>query len=101
MHDHLHAYLEHLRSERQVSRHTLDGYSRDLAKLLAFCEREQIVAWGAPDTPRPRRRCVPPNLARPSSPRHPVVQGEGEGRLDFPPPPGERGREGGIERGRG
>ena len=38
------AYLEHLRSERQVSAHTLDGYGRDLGKLLSFCQREQLAA---------------------------------------------------------
>ena len=37
MHDRLDAYLEHLRRERQVSVHTLDGYRRDLGKVLAFC----------------------------------------------------------------
>lgn len=49
------AYLEHLRSERQVSVHTLDGYSRDLSKLLSFCQREQLADWNQLDTSRLRR----------------------------------------------
>ena len=55
MQDLLDAYLEHLRSERQLSSHTLIGYSHDLAKLLAFCAQEQIDRWAALDTPRLRR----------------------------------------------
>lgn len=51
----LDAYLEHLRSERQVSVHTLDGYRRDLNKLLAYCEREQLDDWAALDAARLRR----------------------------------------------
>ncbi len=43
----LDAYFEHLRSARQLSAHSLDGYRRDLNKLLAYCEREQIVDWSA------------------------------------------------------
>ncbi|WP_339513821.1 tyrosine recombinase XerC [Pseudomonas sp. RL_15y_Pfl2_60] len=49
------AYLEHLRSERQVSAHTLDGYGRDLSKLLSFCQREQLADWNQLDTSRLRR----------------------------------------------
>lgn len=49
------AYLEHLRSERQVSSHTLDGYGRDLAKLVAFTQREQLADWSQLDTQRLRR----------------------------------------------
>lgn len=41
------AYLEHLRSERQVSVHTLDGYRRDLARLAALCEKSSIHEWSA------------------------------------------------------
>uniref|UniRef100_UPI0035639937 site-specific integrase n=1 Tax=Pseudomonas sp. TaxID=306 RepID=UPI0035639937 len=67
MQEQLDAYFEHLRSERQVSRHTLDGYSRDLAKLLAYCEREQIAAWPALDTPRLRRLIARLNLEGQSS----------------------------------
>jgi len=43
----LDAYFEHLRSARQLSAHSLEGYRRDLNKLLAYCEREQIVDWAA------------------------------------------------------
>lgn len=49
------AFLEHLRSERQMSAHTLDGYRRDLSKVLAWCEQEQLAAWAALDTARLRR----------------------------------------------
>ena len=45
MHDPLDAYLEHLRRERQVSPHTLDGYRRDLLKVLALCEKNTIAHW--------------------------------------------------------
>jgi integrase/recombinase XerC len=41
----LDAYFLHLRTERQVSPHTLDGYRRDLSKVLAFCERQGIDSW--------------------------------------------------------
>ena len=33
-------YLEHLRVERNVSPHTLDGYQRDLVALAAWCEAQ-------------------------------------------------------------
>jgi len=52
----LDAYLEHLRSERQVSAHTLDGYRRDLAKLLAYCEQEGLADWAQLDITRLRRQ---------------------------------------------
>lgn len=45
MEERLDAYCQHLRSERQVSVHTLDGYRRDLLKLLAFCREEQLTDW--------------------------------------------------------
>lgn len=50
----LDAYCTHLRSERQVSPHTLDAYRRDLNKVLAFCEKERIASWAALDTARLR-----------------------------------------------
>ena len=46
----LDAFLEHLRSERQVSSHTLDGYRRDLLKVLALCEKNAIAGWTDLDT---------------------------------------------------
>jgi integrase/recombinase XerC len=49
------AYLEHLRRERQVSVHTLDGYRRDLGKLQAFCEAEGLSDWAELDTRNLRR----------------------------------------------
>ncbi|ACO80877.1 site-specific tyrosine recombinase XerC [Azotobacter vinelandii CA] len=51
----LDAFLDHLRNERQVSQHTLDGYRRDLAKVHAHCEREGLDAWSALDAGRLRR----------------------------------------------
>ena len=38
----LDAYCIHLRSERQVSPHTLEAYRRDLGKVVAFCSKEAI-----------------------------------------------------------
>ena len=43
----LDAFLEHLRSERQVSAHTLDGYRRDLLKILALAEKAGLSDWNA------------------------------------------------------
>ena len=45
----LDAYCAHLRNERQVSPHTLEAYRRDLNKVLAFCEKQQISSWKALD----------------------------------------------------
>lgn len=55
MQNQLDAYLEHLRSERQVSAHTLSAYRSDLHKVLEFCLSEQLSDWRALDTPRLRR----------------------------------------------
>jgi integrase/recombinase XerC len=41
----LDAYFEHLRSERQMSPHTLDGYRRDLIKVSAFCQKQALAQW--------------------------------------------------------
>ncbi|KAF1068627.1 MAG: Tyrosine recombinase XerC [Pseudomonas citronellolis] len=43
--DSLNAYLEHLRRERQVSAHTLDGYRRDLLKVSELCQQAGIGQW--------------------------------------------------------
>jgi len=51
----LDAFLDHLRCERQVSAHTLDGYRRDLGKVLSHCEREGLAGWHALEAPRLRR----------------------------------------------
>ncbi|WP_341960791.1 tyrosine recombinase XerC [Pseudomonas sp. RC10] len=45
----LDAYCTHLRSERQVSGHTLEAYRRDLSKVLGFCEKQRIESWKALD----------------------------------------------------
>lgn len=51
----LDAYCTHLRSERQVSPHTLDAYRRDLDKVVDFCAKEGIASWAALDIQRLRR----------------------------------------------
>ena len=51
----LDAYCTHLRSERQVSPHTLQAYRRDLDKVLAFCTKESITHWSALDIQRMRQ----------------------------------------------
>lgn len=51
----LDAYCTHLRSERQVSPHTLEAYRRDLNKVLAFCVKESIPDWPALDIQRLRQ----------------------------------------------
>ncbi|KQB51688.1 recombinase XerC [Pseudomonas endophytica] len=51
----LDAYCTHLRSERQVSDHTLQAYRRDLNKVLAFCVKESIATWSALDIQRLRQ----------------------------------------------
>ncbi|MBW5412725.1 tyrosine recombinase XerC [Pseudomonas sp. MAG002Y] len=58
MEERLDAYCQHLRSERQVSVHTLDGYRRDLLKLLAFCREEQLTDWSSLDARRLRALIV-------------------------------------------
>ena len=45
----LDAYCTHLRSERQVSPHTLEAYRRDLNKVLAYCEKQQVTSWASLD----------------------------------------------------
>lgn len=45
MERHLDAYCMHLRSERQVSPHTLDAYRRDLNKVVAWCEQAHVATW--------------------------------------------------------
>lgn len=51
----LDAYCTHLRSERQVSPHTLQAYRRDLNKVLVFCDKESITRWAALDIQRLRQ----------------------------------------------
>lgn len=51
----LEAYCAHLRTERQVSSHTLEAYRRDLNTVLVFCEKEQLSSWAALDIQHLRR----------------------------------------------
>jgi len=39
------AYLESLRVERQLSNHTLKAYTRDLHKLVQFCDQKGLILW--------------------------------------------------------
>ncbi|MCW3149481.1 tyrosine recombinase XerC [Stutzerimonas stutzeri] len=41
----LDTYLEHLRSTRQLSPHSVDGYRRDLHKVIAHGERQRLETW--------------------------------------------------------
>ncbi|MFK3797419.1 MULTISPECIES: tyrosine recombinase XerC [unclassified Pseudomonas] len=45
----LDAYCTHLRSERQVSSHTLEAYRRDLSRVMGFCDKQRITDWKALD----------------------------------------------------
>lgn len=45
MHTELDAYLEHLRSERQLSPHSVAGYRRDLDKLLGLMAEAGLERW--------------------------------------------------------
>ncbi|WNW12775.1 tyrosine recombinase XerC [Pseudomonas sp. DTU_2021_1001937_2_SI_NGA_ILE_001] len=49
MEEQLEAYCTHLRSERQMSLHTLLAYRRDLDKVLAHCRQQQLTSWSALD----------------------------------------------------
>ncbi|MEL7560399.1 tyrosine recombinase XerC [Stutzerimonas chloritidismutans] len=51
----LDAYFEHLRSERQLSPHTLDGYRRDLAKVVSFCDKQRLADWEQLKSPHVRQ----------------------------------------------
>ncbi|RUL63328.1 tyrosine recombinase XerC [Dyella dinghuensis] len=48
------AWLTRLAHERQSSPHTIDGYRRDLTKLTAFMERQQIASFDKLDAHRMR-----------------------------------------------
>ena len=41
----LEQFLHYLATVRQLSPHTLDNYSRDLAKLLSFTEEQKVPEW--------------------------------------------------------
>lgn len=41
----LDAYFRHLRTERQMSPHTLDGYRRDLIKVTGYCQKQRLNEW--------------------------------------------------------
>ncbi len=43
-------FLASLGHERRLSPHTMDGYGRDLAALLEYCESHGVSAWSALDS---------------------------------------------------
>ncbi|MBS0581293.1 MAG: tyrosine recombinase XerC [Proteobacteria bacterium] len=43
-------FRRHLSSERRLSAHTEQGYARDLAALVKYCDRAGIADWHALDT---------------------------------------------------
>lgn len=43
-------FRQHLLTERRLSPHTVDNYSRDLAALHGWCAKRQIVAWRTLDS---------------------------------------------------
>jgi len=42
-------FRRHLRTERQLSRHTDSNYARDLAALVRFCDAQNLSEWSALD----------------------------------------------------
>jgi integrase/recombinase XerC len=52
--EHVEAWLARLAGERKASVHTVDGYRRDLAKLLRYMEAQQIESFDALDSHRMR-----------------------------------------------
>lgn len=48
------AWLARLAGERKASPHTIDGYRRDLAKLMAYMQRQQIASFDTLDAHRMR-----------------------------------------------
>jgi integrase/recombinase XerC len=47
MEESLDSFLGSLRTERQLSPHTISAYSRDLGAFCAWCEKESIAQWSA------------------------------------------------------
>lgn len=41
----LHQFRAHMRDERRLSAHTLNGYRRDLDALLVFCDAQGVASW--------------------------------------------------------
>jgi len=41
------AFLRHIRFERQLSRHTVDAYRRDLNALKDYCIKRTLPSWAA------------------------------------------------------
>lgn len=45
IHSDIENYLQILRVERQLSIHTLKAYTRDLDKLVTFCDAKSLILW--------------------------------------------------------
>lgn len=50
MQQQLTAFLDAIRTERQLSRHTHDGYQRDLTRFQAWLQQGDINSWGDVDS---------------------------------------------------
>lgn len=48
-------FLDHLRSERRLSPHTIDSYRRDLERIMQWCAEQGVTDWTAFDEARLRR----------------------------------------------
>ena len=48
-------YLEHLRVERRLSKHTESGYRQDLARLCHYCQKTDLAEWADMDAHSARR----------------------------------------------
>jgi integrase/recombinase XerC len=103
--EHVEAWLGRLAGERKASAHTVDGYRRDLAKLLRYMEAQQIDSFDALDShrmrsfiaaehrgPKPEKGLSPKSLQRLlSSCRSLFRQLNREGTLSHDPTAGVRG----------
>ena len=38
-------FVDHLKTERRLSAHTIAAYTRDLSKLKAFCDARNVTSW--------------------------------------------------------
>lgn len=45
----LDAFFGYLETERRLSPHTISNYRRDLAKIVAFLNQENVTTWQALD----------------------------------------------------
>lgn len=55
LHSAVEQFVDHLRSERRLSPHTLDAYRRDLLSCCRFLESQQVADWNGVDNALLRR----------------------------------------------